>query len=252
MKLNPLILSAVFALSFICFLLGWLFAVFVLPGQKQQSLSKKNTVEPTVVAEPSKMQEEPILEEIKNNILLLFDPYKIDNMVKKNTKLEEKSSFIKKTKDSIKIKKTPSSSLSKWDNTKRKKAKQMKEDLELIYEPINLTTPINSELEKIQERYDKKNQEQLALIKEEQKYFKSEGKYSFMINIFSDQDKAFTYIKKMKKEYPMWSFLIKAHKDHVRVYLGPFPSKELAEEFKKSLPNPSPFPSLDFLKEISL
>ena len=246
MKLSPLTLSTVFTLSFICFLLGWLFAVFILPGQKQQSLSKTNTTKPIVSVEPSKTQEEPLLEEIKNNILFLFDPYEIDNLVKKNTRLEQKTSFIKKTIDSIQIKKIPrpynSSSISP----------QIKEETELIYEPIDSIQPINPKLQQIQKKYDKKNQEQLSLIEQEQKYFKTDGKYSFMINVFSNQDKAFKYISKMKKQYPMWSFLMKAHKDHVRVYLGPFPSKELAQEFKKSLPNPSPFPSLEFLKEITL
>ena len=73
-----------------------------------------------------------------------------------------------------------------------------------------------------------------------------------MVNVFSSQEKVSKYVNQMKKQYPMWSFLIKAHKDHIRVYVGPFPSKKLAEEFKKALPRPSPFSSLDFLEEVSL
>ena len=90
------------------------------------------------------------------------------------------------------------------------------------------------------------------LIETNQKFFKTNGKFSFMVNVFSDQDKAFNFIKEMKKQYPLWSFLLKIQKDHIRVYLGPFPSKELAEEFKKSIPHPTPFSSLEFLEEVSL
>ena len=242
LKFSALILT--FALSFTCFLLGWLFAVFVLPGQKLQQLTE--TKQETSLTESPENQDKPFLEEMKNNILFLFNPYKIDAFTKKNTKLEQESSLIKKTAPSIQIKKD--SKLSPSQATKQLQI----EETEAIEESTLPLKPPHPELKKIQEGYDKKNRAQLALIEQEQKFFKTTGKFSFMVNVFSDQEKAFKYINQMKKQYPLWSFLIKAYKDHIRIYLGPFPSKKLAEEFKKALPHPSPFSSLEFLEETSL
>ena len=271
MKLNPFTLVFVFVVSFICFLLGWLFAVYVLPGQKLQYLAKikQNTLldkasdiksqsisntEATLSTEPSAgSTNQPVLEEIKNNVLFLFDPYQMDSLIKKNTALEKKSSFIKHTADFITVKKKPTVSIPtspKIDLKSFEEEKQLSEEFSSA--SMSLLKEINPELKALQESYDKKNKEQLLIIEAGQKFFKSNGKFSFMVNVFSSQDKTFKYVNQMKKQYPLWSFLIKAYRDHIRVYVGPFPSKELAQEFKKTLPNPSPFSSLNFLEEVSL
>ena len=243
-------LLSIFALSFICCLLGWLFAVFVLPGQQLQHLAKIKQKEQALLTEKPKTQSQPFLEELKNNILLLFDPYKMDSLVKKETELDQKSSFIKKTDSSVKIKKD--SSLPAVVSQKAKNKLIIEKQPKLIEEPPSPLKRPNPELKKIQDGYDKKNREQLLTIEKEQKFFKTNGKFSFMVNIFSNQEKAFKYINQMKKQYPLWSFLLKAHNNHIRIYLGPFPSKDLAKEFKKSLPIPLPFSSLEFLEEVSL
>ncbi|MCZ0932178.1 MAG: SPOR domain-containing protein [Oligoflexia bacterium] len=250
MKLSPFAFISVFAISFVCFLLGWLFAVFVLPGQKLQHLAETKQKEQTLSAIPleTQTQDQPFLKEMTNNVLILFDPYKLDSLVKKDTKLGKESSFFKKSAGSIAIKKDSKPHLYNL----QKKALKITEESEFLEEPSPALPTLSPELQEIQDGYDKKNREQLLLIKEEQKFFKPNGKFSFMVNVFSDQEKTFKYINQMKKQYPKWSFLIKAHKDHIRVYLGPFPSKQLAAEFKKTLPNPPPFSSLEFLEEVSL
>ena len=249
MKLSAFAFTAIFTLSFVCFLLGWLFAVFILPGQKLQHLAEVKHSKQLSSKDSAKTQDQNqlFLEEIKNNILLLFDPYKMDILVKKDTKLEQESSFIKKP-DPVSVKKN----INPYSLIPRTNLKIIEEKKEhsALAEPAPQES--NSKLHSIQADYDKKNKSQLILIEEEQRFFKSNGKFSFMVNVFSDQQKAFNYINQMKKQYPMWSFLLKAQKDHVRVYLGPFSSKELAVEFKKSIPKPSPFSSLDFLEEVSL
>ena len=253
MKLKSFNLILIFSVSFVCFLLGWFFAVFVLPGKKLQISAEKHAEQVLQAETPNnQIQEEPaLLEELKNNVLALFDPYKMDSLVKKDTKLEKKSSFIKKEKETITIKKTDEQPLAVSNLSKANL--NIIEEIELSKKTV-IPPPLalSPELQAIQDSYDKKNKEQLLLIEKNQKFFKTTGKFSFMINVFSKQDKAFEFIKEMKKQYPMWSFLLKIHKDHIRVYLGPFASKELAEEFKKSIPKPSPFSSLDFLKEVSL
>ena len=252
MKLNPFALIFIFASSFVCFLLGWLFAVFILPGQKLQPSVEIKQKDQTLSLTPPNppIQNQPFLEEIKDNVLILFDPYKMDSLVKKDTQLDKKSSFIKKSARSITIKKDSIKKVS--PRYSPKPALKMEEEAEFSQESILAPQAFDSELQKIQADYDKKNREQLLLITEEQDFFKLNGKFSFMVNVFSDQEKTFKYINQLRKQYPMWSFLIKAHKDHIRVYLGPFPSRGLADEFKKKLPSPSPFSSLDFLEEVSL
>ena len=175
----------------------------------------------------------------------------MDYLVKIDTKLGKKSSFIKKP-SAVAIKKNreqPFVSSSKFSKETLNRA----EKPELSEKPA-LPSPqrLEPKLQTLQKTYDKKNKEQLLLIEKEQKFFKINGKFSFMINVFSEEDKAFEFVKQMKKQYPLWSFLLKIHRDHIRVYLGPFSSKELANEFKNSIPKPHPFSSLEFLEEVSL
>ena len=102
-----------------------------------------------------------------------------------------------------------------------------------------------------QAKYDKANREQLSAILESQNNFTMKGRFGFLINIFSNEEEAEEYVKKMKADYPLLSFLIKIHSNHIRIYLGPISSKEKALEFRKKIPQPQPF-SLDFLEEVSL
>ena len=118
--------------------------------------------------------------------------------------------------------------------------------------PSTQSLKLNPFLQKVQKAYDKKNKEQLFSIENQQEFFKPSGKFSFLVNVFSKEEKAFEYIEKMKKEYPFWSFLLKSHGDHIRIYLGPFVSKKEALKFKKELPLPYPFSSLEYLEEVGL
>ena len=241
--IKPSHLIFVFILSFLSFLSGWLVAVFVLPGGLRQPEIKNPVVE-----ESSK--DLPFFEEMKENILTLFDPYKMDALSKKDTSLGKNSSFIKKSPDSVQIK-----SEALPESEKDKKIEELPNLTEEEPE-TDLTEEkeknLNPELQKIQEDYDKKNMEQLLIIEKAQKFFKSDGNFSFLLNVFSTQDKAFEYVENMKEQYPMWSFFMKAHEDHIRIYLGPFPARELALEFKNALPVPNSFSSLEFLEEVGL
>ena len=111
---------------------------------------------------------------------------------------------------------------------------------------------LSSFFQEIQKKYDEKNKEQLLSIENQQDLFKSSGQFSFLVNVFSDEEKAFEYIKKIKQKYPFWSFLLKVHGDHIRIYLGPFNSKKEALDFKKDLPMPYPFSSLEYLEKVGL
>ena len=102
-----------------------------------------------------------------------------------------------------------------------------------------------------QEKYDKMNREQLILISEDQSFFTARGQYSFLINAFAQEEKALEYIQRLKKKFPLWSFLIKAKKQKLKIYLGPFDTEKSAGEFIKTLPEPSPFPGY-FLEKMPL
>ena len=251
----------IFSFSFISFILGWLLAVFIPPGV---NLQEKKTKEPPSLALPAKTQaldssqsnpgsqkfiNPALFKEIKDFIFILFDPYKIDSSSIKNTLLEKKTSFINQNKpikpSEIKAKKT--------------KAPPIKPPPPLA-DPILEKESIPSDLlvidpkiKKIREEYDRKNREQLSRIETEQNFFKSDGKFSFLVNVFSEEEKAFKYINKMRRRHPLWSFLLKTDGGgHIRVYLGPFADKEAALKFKKSLSIPYPFSSLEYLEEIAL
>ena len=108
-----------------------------------------------------------------------------------------------------------------------------------------------SPLQKLQREYKQKNQQQLAAIEAKQKFFKPDGQLSFFINAFTDGEKAKKYVQGLKSQYPLWSVLLKPHQDHTRVYIGPFRSRKLAEEFKRLWLETPDFESA-FLEEISL
>ena len=255
----------IFSFSFISFIFGWLLAFFILPGV---TLQEKKKQEPPSSALPAKAQaldssqstpdsqksiNPALFKEIKEFIFILFDPYKIDSLNIKNTLLEKKAGFINNNTKKIKLK--PSEI--KADKTK---APSIKPAPHLAKTPVLEKESIPSALlvmdpkiKKTREEYDRKNREQLSLIEKEQNFFKLDGKFSFLVNVFSEEEKAFKYINKMRRQYPLWSFLLKTDEEgHIHVYLGPFADKEIAFKFKKSLSIPYPFSSLEYLEEIAL
>lgn len=323
MKRKFLFLSVLFGLSFMSFILGWLFAVSVFPGRipelslppgggnqfKGFPTSPQETPSSSIdqKASPNKASQkeagskkEPFInsslfKEMRDSVLLLFNPYAIGGLDKKDTILNDSSPYIHKSKKTVQLKadlksvpesdlesdkKSLSASLS---SSTSPQALLKKTDSALVSAPNKSKTKLSqpellrpkksdsflkqkiSALEasfnsiqfkpfvpKIQQVYDEKNKEQLLSIEKQQDFFKSNGKFSFLVNVFSEEDKALEYIKKIKEEYPLWSFLLKAHGDHIRIYLGPFTSKKSADSFKKGLPVPYPFPSLEYLEEVGL
>ena len=278
-------LLVIFFLCFSCFLAGWLTAVYILPGKLLQTnqgtfeavsqiVEKDDSFRSDKQYLSEKQREEdkknekvkkflPFFEEMVGNIVILFDPYKIDSAVRKNTHLEEIGKFYIKSETKVQI--PLKISKMQQENLKYQSEKDRSQDLNTQGE---LPSPFLSkedtsksstevrqnekveDLQKLQAEYDKKNKDQLLRILEDQKFFTMDGKFSFLANAFSKRDKALEYVENIRNKYPLWSFLIKVHKDHTRVYLGPFKSREKALEFKKIVPFP-PF-SLDFLEEVSL
>ena len=98
--------------------MGWFVAIYIVPGdllqkkvnqkemEKSQSIhsfvgsDKKNplTKNEAKRAEIETNKTIPFFEEMRDNILLLFDPYKMDSLMRKNTYLEEKGNYIKDKK----------------------------------------------------------------------------------------------------------------------------------------------------------
>lgn len=268
-------LVLVFSLCFTSFLGGWLTAVFILPGKKSLQVhspeiknenkelytnsSAKDSIRQKKIIDEKKTSKVPFLKEMKDNIMFLFDPYKMDSIMKKNTYLELKDSPIKKQTDLQIPLKIQATDLKKPTSFQKKNSEKQNTYLRNPFpEEYNSTenylkkeNSVSSTLQKIQKEYDKKNRKQLMEISGNQKFFKINGNFSFLVNVFSEQTEALNYVKSMKEIYPSWSFLLKAHIDHIRIYLGPFQTKEKALEFQKIIPSPSPFSQL-FLEEVSL
>ena len=213
-----------------------------------------------------------LFKDMRDNIMMIFNPYKIDRLNKKDTLLDNKNSYIHKKKKELGLKKpkfeiktnkktdsylkNPPLSLKKdaGKSPLKKEAPAFNQDQLALKQknPSTKSLKLSPFLQKIQKTYDKKNKEQLFSIANQQEFFKPSGNFSFLVNVFSKEEKAFEYIEKMKKEYPFWSFLLKSHGGHIRIYLGPFASKEEALKFKKELPLPYPFSSLEYLEEVGL
>ena len=117
--------------------------------------------------------------------------------------------------------------------------------------PANAKRQMPDPLRERQEEYKRLNRQQLAAIEQEQRFFKSDGQFSFFVNAFSESEKAIKYVQDMKNRQPLWSFLLKLHQDHTRVYIGPFRSRKTAEEFQQLLPQNSSFKDV-FLDEVPL
>ena len=87
------------------------------------------------------------------------------------------------------------------------------------------------------------NRKAFDQIKNRQNVFNEKGQYSFLINVFSKEKEAMQYVKKLREQFPLWSFFLRPDKQNLRVYLGPFLTKERAGDFIKALPDPKPFPN---------
>lgn len=251
----------VFFLCFFSFLGGWLTAVFIVPGHlsARDSLSESPS-SPPKGSQVKKEKSDPFLKEMARHILILFDPYKMDSFMKENTRLKDEDFFIKTEVPQETTENINFSSTEDTNPASKEPEKDVEESVEEEIPPgltewelkrIQAEEEISKALKEVQEDYDKKNREQFLKISKTQDFFTLDGKFSFLVNVFSEQEPAFKYVKSMKEIYPSWSFLLKAHRDHVRIYLGPFPSEKKAMQFKESLPLPSPFSQL-FLEEISL
>ena len=263
-------LLLIFACSFVSFLLGWFCAVFMLSGSS--GLFGKGLLSDTPLSQNQELEEgslaqdpaeitapedtRPFLEQIKNNMLFLFDPYQWDQASTKNTLLENQKGYIHKKPQNIELKNPAQQALNKNPSLtplKPKKTSSTKEELLALMEAEKASgpplAPLSPKLKAVQEDFLKKNKAHLLAIENQQKFFKSDGKYSFLVNVFSTQEEALKYFIDRKERYPLWNFLVKAYPDHIRIYLGPFPSKELAMEFKNNLSAPY---SLDYLEEVSL
>ncbi len=259
----------VFALCFGSFLAGWLIAVFILPGNLPPSHAgfpedaspeaRQKAIEAPLKADLEKPKEAfPFFKEMRDNIMLLFDPYKMDSLMKKDIRLNKKDSYIK-SPSGVKAPLKLQLSRKKMSTGEKRHSKSLGQKEDKPSFPLGKPWPggspssapkeESSALQELKAEYDKQNRERLLKIAKAQPFFKMDGKFSFLINVFSDKEEALGYAQKMKDKYPLWNFLIKARKEHIRIYLGPFPSRKKALEFKKNMP--SSF-SQEFLEEMGL
>lgn len=245
----------VFFLCFASFIAGWLLAVWWLPGIGHFVEKKPSTVERPLFDEKEEDGDDeqiPFFEKLKDHVLFLFDPYKMDSYLRKNTHLEKGEGPIKKEeRRQIFLKKRLFEPSRKAEESLPQNVKDFElsppEGTEL---GKDLEKKAPSFLEQIQIEYDEKNKKQFQAIPKEQNIFARDGNFSFLINVFSEKKKAEDYFEEVKEKYPLWSFFLKAHKDHVRIYLGPFSSRQKALEFKQTQALPVLF-SLEFIEEVS-
>jgi len=268
----------------VSFALGWLFAVSIYPDLRDSSRpsfsqdlsdqpeinSQKNTANSTSQTNSSLQKEiskkedsfinSSLFKSMRDNVMIIFDPYEIDRLTKEDTLLKSKNSYINKDIESkdkeIKTKKKETV-VSLPHKKKPRQKPNLKKDLPTP-NPAKQKSPSTQKLklesffQEQEKKYNETNKEQLLAIEKQQDFFKSTGKFSFLVNVFSKEEKAIEYIETMKKDYPFWSFLLKSHGDHIRIYLGPFVSREEALKFKKELSFPYPFSSLEYLEEVAL
>lgn len=109
-----------------------------------------------------------------------------------------------------------------------------------------LKTPVTHKKDKppieMPDIYKKQNLAQILKIKGNVFYVK--GKYSFLVNGFSREAVALKYVKTLKRRYPNWSIFIKrSQRGYLKIYLGPFETKEKATRFIKNFGRPLPFPN---------
>lgn len=113
------------------------------------------------------------------------------------------------------------------------------------------TNKKKQELDQKNKEYNKVNRARLLSISKQQTDFVLNGEYSFLVNVFSGEKKALEYIEKLQNKYPLWNFFIKLHKGNIKIYLGPFTSREKALNFMRLAPTPPPFPNY-FLEQQAL
>lgn len=101
------------------------------------------------------------------------------------------------------------------------------------------------------QKYREFNREEFIKTKGDQKDFFIDGRYSLLINVLSAEKSARDYVKSLKSRFPLWNFFIKPDSPQLRIYLGPFKTKNEAIQFIEKFPTPSPFPNY-FLEEEGL
>jgi len=281
MKKKFKFLLTLFVFSFMSFALGWFFALSSHPdlnpsldvlgtdtksnddSPKDKSSSQNDGANSSTA--DSKHSKEPfvkssLFKNMKDNVMMLFNPYELDRLSKKNTLLEFKTNIFDKstalkTKTPVILPKKPTDKNSPQSTetpSEEKNSVAHPSKNNAIDEKQAPSAQLESFITETEKAFDKRNKEQLLSIENQQNFFKSNGKFSFLVNVFSKEEKAIEYVEKMKKEYPLWSFLLKFHGNHIRVYLGPFLSKEEALKFKNEIPIPYPFSSLEHLEDLGL
>ena len=218
----------VFFFSFLSFLLGWSLAVYFSPSPPSSSLESE--------------EKAFFMDKMKDSLFFLFDPYDPDLLGQER----KKDSVIKKGQKPFQVELISEKEKPEEEKTQDELASPSEtKDSEEKEEEEKPKSDLEKALEAIQMEYDKLARTQLKNLPS-QSPFSLYGEHSFLVEVFSSREEADKHYQKMKEQFPLWSFFIKASYQHVKVYLGPFDSKEKAEEFKKNLPLPVPF-SLDFL-----
>ena len=218
--------------------------------------------------------------DLRDSVVFLFNPSETNNLVKNSDHFKKKKQIEKKQSSAVPIVKSSSPPREKIANIpigiEKSKLYRREKNGKLKPDQYNKKTlddkqghslqdnPFISKEESVFEspsqkkeenytksKYYKNNLEQLIRILGSQNFFTRDGQFSFLINAFSEEDEALDYVKSMKKNHPLWSFLLKDHGNHIRIYLGPFKSKQKAFEFQENIPD-SVYFFRDFLEEVSL
>ncbi len=184
-------------------------------------------------AQDSDLNLNPIFKgESKNRFPILLNKQKELDSKQEGLKKEKTihKNFLE-TKDSIS---NNDLSLKGFDELKlmigKRNSKQMEKDKEMVDK---------------QKEHDATNRKYLLSIPNNNLFF-LKGEYSFLVNVFSEEEKALKYIKLLREKRPLWNFFLKLHRGGVKIYLGPFKTKQKANNFmrnisKRSLPFPNYF-----------
>ena len=233
--MKPLLLFFVFFISLSSFMAGW-----ILKGKYQvenfknyQKASQQNLKKQTMET-PKQNLKNPAASSDSANSTSSKPKTSLTETIKKT----EKTPDITGTKKQVPVK-PPKQSLDKANSAVEPK------------KSLSYNAPKPKTEKAKQKKYHSFNNQAFLKIKGRQAFFTSEGKYSFLINVFSQEKPALEHIKNLKNRFPLWSFFIKPDRNHLRVYLGPFQSKKEALDFIKNIPSPTPFPNY-FLEEESI
>ena len=225
--MNAYKLILFFILSFACFVLGFFVGQNYNVFNDKQTLQNRFSENFNSNVSSTNTWKHKDYEEPKTEILEKFD----EESYQKNKEYMER--LKKKLSNDIQI---------PYSNLEKKSLEDLKKK----------TIKVKKDIAKKQREYDKKNRQWLLSIAKDQSNFYFNGKYSFLVNIFSDENKAVKYIENIKIRYPLWNFFIKVDKlANIKIYLGPFDTRQRALNFIKTMPHPSPFPN-HFLEEKSL